>query len=145
MEKRVFSTSAGKAKQLHVNQIEHSLLAYAKISSKWFKGLTVGHCRTLILWSKQSSCNLDILVLGACAEETNPVACQWDNHWHRQKGWRSLNSTHEECMCAGLPTVRVEKVLHYGLPPHCCTPQSKQGKHPGCTQLYTKVVTALLD
>ena len=41
MEKRVFSTSAGKAKQLHVNQIEHSLLAYAKISSKWFRDLNV--------------------------------------------------------------------------------------------------------
>ena len=48
MEKRVFSTGAGKAKQLHVNQIEHSLTTYTKINSKLFKGLSIRHANTTL-------------------------------------------------------------------------------------------------
>ena len=33
----------------------------------------------------------------------------------------SLDSTHEECACAGLLTIRAEKDLHWQLLPHCAS------------------------
>ena len=70
--------------------------------------------------------NLGIWVLGSRMEETSPLAC-WEIHWDRQKGWRSLDSTQDECAHAGLLTVRVERALHWRLQPHC-TSQSEEAK-----------------
>lgn len=78
---------------------------------------------------------LGIPVPGCYTEETSLAGC-WENCWGRQKGWRSLNSVLEERTRAGLPTIRVERALRRWLPPRC-TPESKQGEHPGPCSLHS--------
>lgn len=75
------------------------------------------------------SYDLGIPVLRSCAEETSPLTF-WENRWDRQKGLSSLDATCKERAHADLPIVRVERALHWCLPPHH-TPQSEWGKHPG--------------
>ena len=53
---------------------------------------------------------LSVPLLGSYAKETSPLAL-WKNGWDRYKGWKSLDSTQEECTCVRLTTVRVEKAL----------------------------------
>lgn len=40
----------------------------------------------------------------------------WEIHWDRQRGWRKLDSSCEECMCAGLLII---------IRAPCCTSRSK--------------------
>lgn len=54
----------------------------------------------------------------------------WENSWVRQKGWRSLDATSEECKGTGLPIFRMERALHWWLLP-CHSPQSERGEHTG--------------
>ena len=72
---------------------------------------------------------LGIPVLESCKEQTSTLGCR-ENCWDRQKGWRSLDSTHEEYACAGLPKIRAERALHWQLPLRH-TPQSELVEHPG--------------
>lgn len=51
------------------------------------------------------------------SEEKRYLGC-WENCWDRKKGWRTLDSTSKECVCAGLPTNRVERALHRQLLSH---------------------------
>ena len=53
---------------------------------------------------------LGIPVLGCYAKETSSLG-HLENCWNRQKGWRSLDSTHEEWVGASLPPGRVERGL----------------------------------
>lgn len=60
--------------------------------------------------------HLGITVLKSCMEKASPLAC-WEFHWDRQKGWRSLHSTHKECAQVGSLTIRAERALHWWLTP----------------------------
>ena len=51
-----------------------------------------------------------------------------EDHWDRQKGWWSLDSMHEECVCAGLPAVKAARALFWKQLARC-TSHSEQGEH----------------
>ena len=86
----------------------------------------------------RSSHNLGVPVLESCVEEASPLTC-WEICWDRQKDWRSLNSTWEECAHAGLPIFRVERAVHWQLLP-CHISQSEEGNTPILLTLHHSLV-----